>query len=326
MIPVLSTFPPLAQALASPAAGNILYWQIGCAGAGLLLGLLLMWLIMRAKFTALHARQEEQGQNAQSAIRTLEAKAVGLEQKLAELRHTEVLLLKRQGELEGMVTTQQQQQEEQKKLMAAVESRLAESLRNQSSEVLRETRREVASVAQESADKQWQELRKLLTQRQESLNDQLLPLSEDLQALRKRLEEISRRQNTGESRLQDDIEQLQQARSEWEASSREILAEVEKAVRGWQQPTTAPEKESLSAGDIATPQDPFAPLPPLVDGPSTTSPEEHDWAQLDDSGEESEEHHFEGFTLDEPAHPNEGKANAAADDLRAALEDPFKQD
>ena len=145
-----SEFPLLLLSQIAQDQVEVFKYLIIWGVVGFFIGLILMWLILRVKITSLLVRKEEQSRASQRSIADLEAAAAILEDELSELRNTESILLKRQGELEARISGHKVRHAEQQQLLTQMEERFTNTFRSLSNDALRDSQEQFLTLAQQA--------------------------------------------------------------------------------------------------------------------------------------------------------------------------------
>lgn len=225
----LSLFPlPLAQLTTEQI--QLLTFQFGCALFGFIAGLFLMWLILRVKFASLKVRQEEQTRASNRAIASLEAGSANLESELTELRNTEVILLKRQGELEATLSGHKRRHVEQQQLLADMEARFANTFRTLSTDALRSSQQQFVALAQQALRAQQVEAQGIFDKRHNAVEQLVSPVAQSLEKMQSRVGEIEQARENAYTSLLEQVRHL----AESQAS---LNKETHRLVRALRQPS-----------------------------------------------------------------------------------------
>lgn len=193
LTPVILNFVPLAPTWSQLTAAELqsLYpYALTFAGGGLAVGMILMWLILRAKLSTLRVRQEEEARASRRAIADLEAGSSIIEAELSELRSTEAILLKRQGELEAHIVGHQRRHAEQQSLFVELEKRFAQTFQTISQEALSHSQDRFLAMAKETFAAQQTETRGALDQRHLALEQLIGPVAQSLEKVQSRVGEM----------------------------------------------------------------------------------------------------------------------------------------
>jgi DNA recombination protein RmuC len=175
---------------------------------GLLVGLILMWLILRVKISSLRVQHEEQSRSSRKKIAELEASAANLDSELSELHGTESILLKRQGELEASLTSHKRRHEEQQKLLNNMEEHLANSFRTLSNEALKSSREQFLSLAQETLKSQQEEAQGAFEKRHRAVEELIQPVAESLEKVQSRVGEMEAARENAYGSLLEQVKEL----------------------------------------------------------------------------------------------------------------------
>lgn len=190
-----------------------IYFQIGFGIFGFAAGLFMMWLILRAKFAGLKVRHEEQARNAKKSIADLEAGSANLEDELSELRNTESILLKRQGELEANVTGHKRRHAEQQQLLTDMESRFANTFRTLSSDALRSSQQQFVTIAKQALQAQQEESKSVLDQRHIAVEQLISPVAQSLEKMQSRVGEIEQSRENSYSSVLEQVRHMAESQA-----------------------------------------------------------------------------------------------------------------
>ncbi|MEM9079780.1 MAG: DNA recombination protein RmuC [Verrucomicrobiota bacterium] len=206
------------------------YLPLIWSGIGFIVGLSVMWLILRAKIVTIRARYEERGRAAAKSIADLEAKSAHTDSELSELRNTEAILLKRQGELEANVATAKAREEEQQKLLAHMEERFAATFKTLSNDALKNSQEQFLTLAKQSLRVQQEEAQGTFDKRHLAIEQLIKPVADSLDKVQSRVGEIEKAREGAYTSLLDQVKHL----SESQAS---LNKETHRLVSALRQPT-----------------------------------------------------------------------------------------
>ncbi|GHC67070.1 DNA recombination protein RmuC [Roseibacillus persicicus] len=228
MVSLSFSIPFLALFSSNEAA--IISYQLACGLFGFVAGLFMMWLILRAKFATLRVRQEEQARSAKKAIASLEAGSANLEAELTELRNTEVILLKRQGELEATLSGHKRRHVEQQQLLSDMEARFANTFRTLSTDALRSSQQQFVTLAQQALRAQQEEAQGIFDKRHVAVEQLVSPVAQSLEKMQSRVGEIEQARENAYTSLLEQVRHL----AESQAS---LNKETHRLVRALRQPS-----------------------------------------------------------------------------------------
>ena len=222
---------PLSQfSSLSPDERSLVFVQIGFLAFGFLAGLFMMWLFLRARFASLKVRQEEQARTAKKSIAELEAGSALLENELEELRNTESILLKRQGELEANLTGHKRRHAEQQQLLNDMEARFANTFRTLSNDAMRTSQQQFVTIAQQALQAQQDEAKNVFDQRHVAVESLITPVAQSLENMQNRVGEIEQARENAYTSLLEQVRHL----AESQAS---LNKETHRLVKALRQPT-----------------------------------------------------------------------------------------
>lgn len=190
----------------------------------------MMWLIMRAKTIALKARHEEQTRSNNKSIADLEAGSAHLESDLEELRNTESILLKRQGELEANLTGHQKRHAEQQQLLTDMESRFANTFRALSTDALRDSQQQFVAIAQQALRVQQEEAQGVFDKRHIAVEQLITPVAQSLEKVQSRVGEIEQARENAYTSLLEQVRHLAHSQAS-------LNKETHRLVRALRQPS-----------------------------------------------------------------------------------------
>lgn len=220
----------LSQITQEQAQQFQIYFQIGCGVFGFLAGLFLMWLILRAKFATLKVRHEEQSRTAEKSIAALEAGSANLESDLDELRNTESILLKRQGELEANLTGHKRRHAEQQQLLNDMEERFTNTFRTLSNDALQSSQKQFVTLAQQAMRATQAEAQGVFEKRHVAVEQLIAPVAQSLEKVQSRVGEIEVARENAYTSLLEQVRHL----AESQAS---LNQETHRLVRALRQPS-----------------------------------------------------------------------------------------
>lgn len=192
---------------------SAIYFQVGFGIFGFVAGLFMMWLILRAKFAGIKVRHEEQSRSAEKSIADLEAGSANLEDELSELRNTESILLKRQGELEANVSGHKRRHAEQQQLLADMESRFANTFRSLSSDALQNSQKQLVTIAQQALQAQQQESQGVLEKRNMAVEQLITPVAQSLEKMQSRVGEIEQSRENAYSSVLEQVRHMAESQA-----------------------------------------------------------------------------------------------------------------
>lgn len=204
----------------------LLIWGL----VGFVIGLFLMWLILRVKITSLRVRQEEQARSAKRSIADLEAGAAILEDELSELRSTESILLKRQGELEARISGHKVRHAEQQQLLSQMEERFTNTFRTLSNDALRNSQEQFLTLAQQALRAQQEEAQGVFDKRHMAVEQLITPVAQSLEKVQSRVGEIEAARESAYSTLLEQVRDLA-------VSQASLNQETHRLVRALRQPS-----------------------------------------------------------------------------------------
>ena len=217
----------LAQLTPQQAAQYQIYFQIGCGVFGFLAGFFLMWLILRAKFATLKVRQEEQARAAEKSIAALEAGSANLESDLEELRGTESILLKRQGELEANLSGHKRRHAEQQQLLNDMEARFTNTFRTISHDALESSQKQFVTLAQQAMRATQEEAQGVFDKRHVAVEQMIAPVAQSLEKVQSRVGEMELARENAYTSLLEQVRHL----AESQASLNQETHRLVKALR-----------------------------------------------------------------------------------------------
>lgn len=209
---------------------NAVYFQVGFATFGFVAGIFMMWLFMRAKVIALRTRHEEQSRSDRKSIADLEAGSAHLESDLEELRNTEAILLKRQGELEANLTGHEKRHGEQQQLLSDMEARFANTFRTLSNDALRSSQQQFVTIAQQALQAQQDEAQNVFDKRHIAVEQLITPVAQSLEKVQSRVGEIEQARENAYTSLLEQVRHLAESQSS-------LNKETHRLVRALRQPT-----------------------------------------------------------------------------------------
>lgn len=231
-MPLLSSASiPLSQAKSlEPEQLQAVYFQVGFLFIGFLAGTFLMWLFMRARLIGAKARHEEQIRSNEKSIVDLEAGSAHLESDLEELRNTESILLKRQGELEAKLSGHQKRHGEQQQLLSDMESRFANTFRALSTDALRSSQQQFVTLAQQALKAQQDEAQTVFDKRHIAVEQIIAPVTQSLEKVQSRVGEIEQARENAYTSLLEQVRHLAQSQAS-------LNKETHRLVRALRQPS-----------------------------------------------------------------------------------------
>ena len=220
---------PVPAAL-TPAELTAVYIQIAFLTFGFIAGLFMMWLFMRAKFMQLRTRLEEQKRADQKSIADLEAGSANLESDLEELRNTESILLKRQGELEANLSGHKRRHAEQQQLLNDMESRFANTFQTLSANALRDSQQQFVTLAQQALRATQEEAQGVFDKRHIAVEQLITPVAQSLEKVQSRVGEIEQARENAYTTLLEQVRHLAESQSS-------LNKETHRLVRALRQPS-----------------------------------------------------------------------------------------
>ena len=206
---------------------NAIYFQVGFGVFGFVAGLFMMWLFMRAKFVSQKVRHEEKVRSAEKSIAALEAGSANLESDLEELRNTESILLKRQGELEANVTGHQRRHAEQQQLLNDMEARFTNTFRTLSNDALQNSQKQFVTLAQQAMRATQEEAQGVFDKRHIAVEQLIAPVAQSLEKVQSRVGEIEIARENAYTSLLEQVRHL----AESQASLNQETHRLVKALR-----------------------------------------------------------------------------------------------
>lgn len=199
---------PLWNQLTAAELQSLYPFAAAFAIGGLIFGMILMWLILRAKYSTLRVRQEEQARAARRAIADLDAGAAILQSELSELRSTEAILLKRQGELEAHIAGHKRRHAEQQSLFSDLEKHFAQTFQTISQNALTSSREQFLVLAKEAFAAQQSETQGYLDNRQLAMEKLITPVAQSLEKVQSRVGEIEAARVEAYSSLLEQVQEM----------------------------------------------------------------------------------------------------------------------
>lgn len=209
---------------------NAIYFQVGFGLFGFVAGLFMMWLIMRSRLIGQKVRFEEKSRSAKKSIADLEAGSANLESELEELRNTEAILLKRQGELEANLTGHQKRHVEQQQLLGEMEARFANTFKTLSNDALRSSQQQFVTLAQQALRATQEEAQGVFDKRHVAVEQLITPVAQSLEKVQSRVGEIEQARENAYHSLLEQVRHL----AESQAS---LNQETHRLVRALRQPS-----------------------------------------------------------------------------------------
>ena len=225
-----SEFPLLLLSQIAQDQVEVFKYLIIWGVVGFFIGLILMWLILRVKITSLLVRKEEQSRASQRSIADLEAAAAILEDELSELRNTESILLKRQGELEARISGHKVRHAEQQQLLTQMEERFTNTFRSLSNDALRDSQEQFLTLAQQALRTQQEEAQGVFDKRHIAVEQLITPVAQSLEKVQSRVGEIEAARESAYSTLLDQVRDLA-------VSQASLNKETHRLVRALRQPS-----------------------------------------------------------------------------------------
>ncbi|MDP0489901.1 MAG: DNA recombination protein RmuC [Verrucomicrobiota bacterium JB023] len=207
-----------------------LYTLIGCVVAALVLGTLLTYLVMRGRLLSQRERFDERERSLNKSIVDLEAASAKLENELTELRTTESILLRRQGELEENVKSGKAREAEQKQLLSNIEERFTNSFRSLSNEALKMSQEQFLTLAQQSLRTQQEEAQGIFDKRHVAVEQLIAPVAQSLEKVQNRVGEIEKARETAYTSLLEQVRHLAESQAD-------LNKETHRLVKALRQPT-----------------------------------------------------------------------------------------
>ncbi len=226
MMPALS-FISLYFAQFTQEQLNAIYFQVGFGIFGFVAGLFMMWLVMRSRLIGQRARFEEKARSAEKSIASLEAGSANLESDLEELRNTEAILLKRQGELEANLTGHQKRHAEQQQLLNDMEARFSNTFRTLSNDALRNSQQQFVTLAQQALRATQEEAQGVFDKRHSAVEQLITPVAQSLEKVQSRVGEIELARENAYTSLLEQVRHL----AESQASLNQETHRLVKALR-----------------------------------------------------------------------------------------------
>jgi DNA recombination protein RmuC len=198
--------PDLARAATVPSLEALAPFLT--AFAAFFLGMLLTWLFLRTRLSTERARSEERLRAAGKSVADLEASSARLESELQQLRHTELKLLKSQGELETLVEAQRRGASEKQQVIEAAEARMANAFKTISHESLRNSQEQFLNLARTALRTQQDEARGEIEKRRQAVESMVGPVAESLHQVQSRIGEIEQAREGAYANLHEQVRQL----------------------------------------------------------------------------------------------------------------------
>jgi DNA recombination protein RmuC len=192
---------------------NALYFQIGFGLFGFVAGLFMMWLGMRAKLMSQKVRHEEKARSAEKSIAALEAGSANLESDLEELRNTESILLKRQGELEANLSGHKRRHAEQQQLLNDMEARFANTFRALSNDALQNSQQQFVTLAQQALRATQEEAQGVFDKRHIAVEQLITPVAQSLEKVQSRVGEIEQARENAYTSLLEQVRHLAESQA-----------------------------------------------------------------------------------------------------------------
>lgn len=197
---------------------------------GFFFGIMLTWLLMRSQIKTEHVRAEERQRSAQKATAEAEALTARQDAEIRELRHTELTLLKSQGELETLVEAQRKSNAEKQALLEAAEARLAQTFKSLSNDALRASQEQFLTLARTALRAQQEEARGDLEKRRQAVEGMVKPVADSLEKVQGRIGELEKSRQGAYASLQEQIRHMAE-------SQRGLQQETGQLVKALRQPT-----------------------------------------------------------------------------------------
>lgn len=192
---------------------NAIYFQIGFGLFGFVAGLFMMWLFMRAKLVSQKVRFEEKSRSAEKSIAALEAGSANLESDLEELRNTESILLKRQGELEANLSGHKRRHAEQQQLLSEMEGRFTNTFRSLSNDALQNSQQQFVALAQQALKATQEEAQGAFDKRHVAIEQLISPVAQSLEKVQSRVGEIEQARENAYTSLLEQVRHLAESQA-----------------------------------------------------------------------------------------------------------------
>ena len=212
------------------------------AGAGLLIGILITWLITGSKVKAQSAIATEQLRALQEKNGQVTQDLTALKEKHEALLKEESVLLQNQTELEVKLTQEKKAAAEKQALLEKTESRLTDTFKALSADALKSSQDQFLSMAKNSLKLQQQEASSELEKRKAAVEQMVKPISQTLEKVQNQITESEKTREGDRAALKQQIVHITEANVG-------LQKETQKLVKALRQPTG----RGQWGGDAATP-------------------------------------------------------------------------
>ena len=200
------------------------------AGAGLLIGILITWLITGSKVKAQSAIATEQLRALQEKNGQVTQDLTALKEKHKALLREESVLLQNQAELEVKLTQEKKAAAEKQSLLEKTESRLTDTFKALSADALKSSQDQFLSMAKNSLKLQQQEASSELEKRKAAVEQMVKPISQTLEKVQNQITESEKTREGDRAALKQQIVHITEANVG-------LQKETQKLVKALRQPT-----------------------------------------------------------------------------------------
>ena len=197
---------------------------------GLFFGILLTWLFMRSQINTERARSDERQRGSMKSVADLEATTARQEAEIRQLRHTELTLLKTQGELETLGEAQKKSNAEKQALLESAEARLSQTFKSLSHDALRSSQEQFLTLARTALRAQQEEARGDLEKRRQAVEGMVKPVADSLEKVQNRIGDLEKAREGAYASLHEQVRYMVE-------SQRGLQRETGQLVKALRQPT-----------------------------------------------------------------------------------------
>jgi DNA recombination protein RmuC len=198
--------------------------------ASVLAGFIFAYLIFKPKTVGLRTQLEERERSQLKQLTEHQALEAALRDDLSELRNTEAILLKRQGELETALQAQQTRNLETQDLLNTAEQRFTDTFKALSSDALKLSQKQFIHLAQSTFQTEQKQAQGELAKREQAVAHLVKPVAESLEKIQGRIGDLEKAREGAYASLKQQVVHL----TETQHGLRQETAQLVKALR---QPT-----------------------------------------------------------------------------------------
>lgn len=171
-------------------------------------GFLLAFLIFRPKSVALRTQLEERERSERKKVSEYQAIEATLRSDLSELRSTESILLKRQGELETALQAQQTRNLETQDLLNTAEQRFSDTFKALSTDALKLSQQQFMHLAKSTFQTEQKQAQGELEKREQAVAHLVKPVAESLEKMQGRIGDLEKAREGAYATLKEQVVQL----------------------------------------------------------------------------------------------------------------------